>query len=302
LTDKRRWLERSVVGEGPHRVEPPVRCPCAQMCREEYEGMIAAAHEYIAAGDIYQVNLSQRFDAALPYRYRTDLFDRWTRDYAMPFAAFVEAGSWSLASNSPECFLTIDGDRITTHPIKGTRRVDGDHDGPWAARQLSSDPKERAEHVMIVDLERNDLGRVCVPGSVEVSEFLEVQEFPVLSHMISEVRGRLKPGTSAAQIIRATFPGGSITGAPKVRAMQIIEELEPTPRGFYTGAIGWSTLDGRSRFSLAIRTAFLDELGLRYHAGGGIVADSDAAREYEETFLKSESLFRALVNEESGQR
>jgi anthranilate/para-aminobenzoate synthase component I len=167
-----------------------------------------------------------------------------------------------------------------------------------AFRSLADDPKERAEHVMIVDLERNDLGRVCEPGSIEVEELGVVRSYPLLEHMVSKVSGRLRKGTDLVDLIRAAFPGGSITGAPKIRAMEIIEELEPCARGFYTGAIGWSDLTGASRFNLMIRTAVQTGTTLSYHAGGGIVADSDPRREYEEILVKSQAFFRALANRE----
>jgi anthranilate/para-aminobenzoate synthase component I len=147
---------------------------------------------------------------------------------------------------------------------------------------------------MIVDLERNDLGRVCIAGSVEVAGLFAERAYPLLVHMESEVRGRLRPGTPLAAVLRALFPGGSITGAPKIRAMQIIEELEPAPRGFYTGAVGWTEPDGRSVFNIAIRTAVIDAAGLCYWAGGGIVADSRAEREYAETLLKTQAFMQAL--------
>ncbi len=167
---------------------------------------------------------------------------------------------------------------------------------------LAADPKERAEHVMIVDLERNDLGRICATGSIAVADLFAERAYPLLTHMESAVRGRLRPGTALADVLRAIFPGGSITGAPKVRAMQIIEELEPAARGFYTGAIGWSDADGRTTFNISIRTAVLDADGLCYWAGGGIVADSDPEREYAETNLKTEALVRALATMERDAR
>lgn len=255
--------------------------------------MLARAHEYIAAGDIYEINLAQRFTADAELADAPALFAAWAERYPMPFAAFVDGGAWAIVSNSPECLLLTDGARAATFPIKGTRRLDPRASADALAAELRGDAKEHAEHVMVVDLERNDLGRVCEIGSVEVAEFAAVRQYPVLVHMVSEVRGRLRDGTSPAALLRATFPGGSITGAPKIRAMQLIEELEPAARGFYTGAIGWTELDGRSRFSIAIRTAVLDRAGLTYWAGGGIVADSDAEREFAETLLKSETLFRA---------
>jgi para-aminobenzoate synthetase component 1 len=250
---------------------------------------VARVHEYIAAGDVYQVNLAQPFHAAAARADAAALYAAWTEQYPMPYAAYVDGGDWTLVANSPECLLRVDGDRIATLPIKGTRRRGGNANGPLAA-----DAKERAEHVMIVDLERNDLGRVCRDGSIEVADLFAERAYPLLVHMVSEVRGRLRPGVGLATVLRALFPGGSITGAPKIRAMEIIEELEPAPRGFYTGAVGWTEPDGRSVFNIAIRTAVLDAAGLCYWAGGGIVADSRAADEYAETLLKTEALLHAL--------
>jgi len=228
------------------------------------------------------------------------LFAAWLDRYPMPFAAYVDGGAWIALSNSPECFLIADDGSVATFPIKGTRRRRADCAADTLAAELQGDAKEQAEHVMVVDLERNDLGRVCEPGSVAVAEFAAVRQYPLLVHMVSEVRGRLRCGTSLAALLRATFPGGSISGAPKIRAMQIIEELEPAARGFYTGSIGWTEIDGESRFNIAIRTAVLDAGGLTYWAGGGIVADSDATREYQESLLKAEALFRALAACEGG--
>ncbi|MBX3024642.1 anthranilate synthase component I family protein [bacterium] len=267
-------------------VAPPALRPLLD--RERYSALVARVQAYIAAGDVYQVNLAQPFHAALPRVAAPALLAAWSERYPMPYAAYLDGAGWTLVSSSPECLLRLDGDRIATLPIKGTRRRAG---SPGA---LVDDAKERAEHVMIVDLERNDLGRVCVTGSVEVADLFAERAYPLLVHMVSEVRGRLRPRTALADVLRALFPGGSITGAPKIRAMEIIEELEPAPRGFYTGAIGWTEPDGRSVFNLAIRTAVLDATGLCYWAGGGIVADSQAAREHAETLLKTEALMQAL--------
>ena len=295
LEERRRWLDAALQRGEDHVAADRAVDLQASMGAERYAAMLGRAQEYIAAGDIYQVNLARAFRAPCAVAAGGALFARWAESFPMPFAAFVDAGEWVLLSNSPECFLRIDGDRIATFPIKGTRRLEGgDVAAASDARRLAADAKERAEHVMIVDLERNDLGRVCVPGSVEVGDFMAVERFPLLQHMVSEVRGRLLPGVSPARILRATFPGGSITGAPKVRAMQIIEELEPTARGFYTGALGWSSPDGRSCFNIAIRTALVDPRGLHFHAGGGIVADSNTQREFEETLTKADSLRRVL--------
>ncbi len=291
LAERLGWFEHAASAPVPSRARPPRLCPRPGLRKAEYLRMVERAQEYIRAGDIYQVNLAQRFAATGAAGDGAALFAAWHGAYPMPFAAYVDGGDWRLVSNSPECLLAVDGNRVATFPIKGTRPT-----GAAAAqRPLASDPKERAEHVMIVDLERNDLGRVCEPGSVEVAGLAAVRPFPLLEHMVSEVRGRLRPGVALSELISAVFPGGSVTGAPKIRAMQIIEELEPCARGLYTGAIGWTSLDGHSRFNLAIRTAVLTAAGLGYHAGGGIVADSDPEREYAETWLKAESLLRALA-------
>ncbi len=264
------------------------------MTKAAYVEMVERTKSYIAAGDIYQANMSQSFHSPMDLAAAPALFDRWTGRFPTPYAAYVDGGAWVLVGNSPECLLDIRGDRIATFPIKGTRsRRDGD-DVSEVARLLCGDPKERAEHVMIVDLERNDLGRVCVPGSVFVPEMQVAREYPMLVHLVSRVSGTLRTGVRMVDVLRATFPGGSITGAPKVRAMEIIEELEPAPRGFYTGSIGWVEPGGRARFNIAIRTAHISSQGLSFHAGGGIVSDSDPDAEYVETLAKSQSLFRAL--------
>ncbi|MGD9762092.1 MAG: anthranilate synthase component I family protein [Candidatus Binatia bacterium] len=277
--------DRPAAERSPHRDLGPRRA----IGQRAYGAMLERAQEYIAAGHVYQVNLAQPFRVAAAQVDGAALVAAWSERYPMPYAAYVDAGDFALVSNSPECFLRVEGEDVATFPIKGTRR------GATEAAELVSDAKERAEHVMIVDLERNDLGRVCVTGSVEAGPLFAVRAYPLLTHMVSEVRGRLRPGTSLSDVLRATFPGGSVTGAPKIRAMQIIEELEPAPRGFYTGAIGWTEPDGRTTFNLAIRTATLDAQGLTYWAGGGIVADSRADSEYAESLLKAEALARALA-------
>lgn len=269
------------------------RLPRADVSRAEYAAAVRAALDYIAAGDVYQVNLAQRFtvvDPPTPIEVFAAL-----QDHPMPFGACVDGGGFTLVSNSPECFLTVHGDRVATYPIKGTRPRGADAAADVALiNALRADPKERAEHVMIVDLERNDLGRACRTASVHVDTLCRVESFPTLHHMVSQVSGRLRPEVSLGAFLRATFPGGSITGAPKVRAMQIIDALEPSPRGFYTGALGWIRADGSSVWSLLIRTAMATPGLLTYHAGGGIVADSNIDREYEETILKARPFFAAM--------
>lgn len=277
----------------PSALRQPVST-ATEVTAAEYLAAVRATLDYIAAGDVYQVNLAQRFsvtNAPAP----TTLFAALQRQHPMPFAAYVDGGDFTLVSNSPECFLTVDDGTVATFPIKGTRPRGADAPTDRAlAAQLRADPKERAEHVMIVDLERNDLGRVCRSGTVAVDEFARVHSFPTLHHLVSRVSGRLTAGTRLADILRATFPGGSITGAPKIRAMEIIDELEPLRRGFYTGAIGFIGFDGSAVFNVAIRTAVAARNTLTYHAGGGIVADSIPAREYDETLLKAQAFLAAL--------
>jgi len=264
--------------------------------RPGYVAAVRRALEYIAAGDIYQVNLAQRFAAALPpsSATATSLFVELQRRHPMPFGAYLDCDDFVVVSNSPECFLRLMPESIATFPIKGTGPRGDDPDSDAAhAEALRLSPKDAAEHVMIVDLERNDLGRVCEPGSVAVGSFASVQSYPTLHHLVSEVHGRLRRGASLREILRATFPGGSITGAPKIRAMEIIDELEPVRRGFYTGAIGFVDAGGTGMFNIAIRTAIAGAGRLTYHAGGAIVADSDPDAEYEETLLKARAFLEA---------
>lgn len=270
-------------------------CPSTDITEAEYLAAVRAALGYIAAGDVYQVNLAHRISVThAPAAAR--LFAALQHHHPVPFGAYVDGGDFVLVSNSPECFLTLDGETLATFPIKGTRPRAAATDADQAlAAQLQADPKELAEHVMIVDLERNDLGRVCRTGTVRVEEFARVHTFPSLHHLVSKVSGRLTSGTPLADVLRATFPGGSITGAPKVRAMEIIDALEPVQRGFYTGAIGFIGCDGRAVFNLAIRTAVATPRKLTYHAGGGIVADSIPSREYDETLLKAQAFLAALT-------
>ncbi|MDR5710423.1 MAG: aminodeoxychorismate synthase component I [Armatimonadota bacterium] len=264
--------------------------------RQAYEAAVRRAIAYIRAGDIFQVNLSQRFCAPWlldPWL----LYRRLRRINPAPFAAFLEGGRWAVASASPERFLRVDPltRRVETRPIKGTRPRGKipEEDARYAHNLLASE-KDLAELVMIVDLERNDLGRVCEYGTVGVPELRRLEAYPTVWHTVAVVEGKLRPGIGPRQLLRATFPGGSITGAPKVRAMEIIEELEPVRRGVYTGAIGWLGWDGALDLNIAIRT-FVVKSGVAYfHTGGGIVADSDPAAEYEETLAKALGLVRAL--------
>ncbi len=279
-----------------HSSDPTPRLDFApELERERFLAMVRRAQEYIAAGDIYQVNLSQRFAATLPAGGDPFAFYLRLRDVSpAPYAAFLDLGGRQLLSASPECFLDLSGPRVRTRPIKGTRPRHRDPgDDERAACELVTSPKERAELVMITDLERNDLGRVCEFGSVRVTELLKLEIFAQVFHLVSTVEGRLRPDLDHAAALAACFPGGSISGAPKKRALEIIAELEPVPRGLYTGAIGYLGGGGESAFSIAIRTAVAEAGQLSLHTGAGIVADSDPAAEYEETLHKAAGFFAA---------
>jgi anthranilate synthase component 1 len=251
--------------------------------------------DYLAAGDAFQVNLSRawqaRFDAALdPFA----LYAQLRRANPSPFAGLFAGPGWAVASSSPERLVSVRADLVETRPIAGTRpRFPGDDDAA-RIRELVGHPKERAEHVMLIDLERNDLGRVCVPGSVEVDELMTVESYAHVHHIVSNVRGRLRAETTPGEVIRAVFPGGTITGCPKVRCMQIIAELEGVGRGAYTGAMGWLNRDGDMDLNILIRSGEVEGDTLRFRTGAGIVADSDPQRELEETRAKARGMLRAL--------
>ena len=266
----------------------------ANFTRERYVQAVRRALEYIAAGDVYQVNLSQRFHARVP-EPPVRIYERMRAATPAPYAACLEFGRRAVLSASPELFLERRGRRIVTRPIKGTRRRDPDPDEDERLRRdLWSSPKDDAELAMIVDLERNDLGRVCEYGTVRVAEPKILESHPTVHHLCASIEGTLRRDAGPVEILRATFPGGSITGAPKIRAMEIIDELEPTRRAFYTGALGMIGLDGSLNLSIAIRTVLMDGEDCFFQAGGGIVADSDPQAEYEETLAKAAGLARAL--------
>jgi para-aminobenzoate synthetase component I len=261
-----------------------------------YLDAVQRVREYIFAGDIFQANLSQRFEAPFtesPWSYYRRLRTR----NAAPFAAYIEAPEAIVVSASPERFLRVDANRhVETRPIKGTRPrgVGPEHDAALA-QALAESAKDRAENLMIVDLMRNDLSRVCAPRSVRVSELFSLERYPTVHHLVSTVVGDLESGHDALDLLRAAFPGGSITGAPKLRAMEVIAELEPSRRGVYCGSIGYWSLSGDFDASIAIRTALVQDGGVFFSAGGGIVADSDPESEYRETLDKARALIDALA-------
>ena len=272
----------------------------AENSENAYRAGFARIAEAIRTGEIYQANLSRRI--AVPSADPASEAYRVLREVQpVPQGAYLDLGPWQILSNSPECFLLVNGQEISTFPIKGTRaRASDDALDRDAREQLLADPKERAEHVMIVDLERNDLGRICTTGSVHVPRHASVVSFRTLHHLESRVSGIVRPGCGIADVLRATFPGGSITGAPKIRAMQIIAEVEPCARGVYTGAIGAFNGAGRIELNIAIRTAVAAGGYIHYSTGGGIVADSGLESEYEETVTKAQALLKTLAVQAAG--
>ncbi len=266
----------------------------ANFSHEEYIQAVAAAREYISAGDIFQVNLSQRFEADLPIT-PYELYSRLRSINPAPFAAYLNLDGVSVASASPERFLRVRGDTVETRPIKGTRPRGGSAAEDEAlAMELLGSIKDRAENVMIVDLERNDLGRVCRYGTIRVRELWTLERYATVFHLTSTVEGRLRQDKDRIDLLRATFPGGSITGAPKVRAMEIIDELEPTKRSVYTGSIGYLSFDGEMDLNIVIRTFIIKDGKAYFQVGGGIVYDSDPEAEYLETLDKARALIEAL--------
>lgn len=267
----------------------------ATLTREEFISKVRRAQVYIRFGDIYQVNLARRLSVESglePWSF----FQRLQAVSPAPFAAFLNGGAFQLASSSPECFLRLSGRHIRTRPIKGTRPrgVDPEQD-TRLAYELQTSAKEQAELVMITDLLRNDLGRVCEFGTVRVPDLFRLERFSHVQHLVSTVEGSLRPEVTHLEALAACFPGGSITGAPKIRAMQIIDELEPVTRGPYTGALGYLGFNRESQLSILIRSAVCAGGRIHFHVGAGIVADSDPELEYEETADKARGLLAALA-------
>lgn len=252
--------------------------------------------EYVLAGDAFQVNLSRAWlgcSSVAPDP--VDVYRRLSASNPAPFAGMARLPGGTLLSSSPERLFSVRGRIIEARPIAGTRpRGDSPAADRALSRELLENPKERAEHIMLIDLERNDLGRVCEPGSVRVDELMVLESYAHVHHIVSNIHGRLKGDVSAADIIAACFPGGTITGCPKVRCMEIIAELETAGRGFYTGSIGYLSLDGRMDLNILIRSMLVTERGIRFRTGAGIVADSEPAAELAETEAKALGLMRAL--------
>ncbi len=288
-------LSRSIPVQSVVEGEVPALDFKPLLGREEFCAMVRRALEYIAAGDIYQVNLSRPWEAAWPDGADPfALYQRLRHFSPAPHGAFLDLGDRQILSASPESFLRMSGSLVRTRPIKGTRprRRDPQEDEK-SAYDLITSPKEISELIMITDLERNDLGRVCEYGSVSVPELLKLERFEQVFHLVSTVQGTLRSGVDHAAALQACFPGGSISGAPKKRACEIIRELERFPRGLYTGALGFLGAGGESHFSIAIRTAVVEKGRIHFHTGAGIVADSDPGQEDEETWHKAATLLGA---------
>jgi para-aminobenzoate synthetase component I len=288
-----------LADSGPLRPPPvPGRPPrlASSFTREGYEAAVRRVIDAILAGDIFQANLSQRLAADLPEGVSPfDLFRRLLAANPAPFAAYLKIDDLVLASSSPERFLSLAGGRVETRPIKGTRpRGRTPAEDEALAGELAASEKDRAENVMIVDLLRNDLSRVCRDGSVAVPQLCAVERFATVMHLVSSVTGELRPGMGAVDLIEACFPGGSITGAPKIRAMEVIAAIEPVRRGPYCGAIGHVGWDGSLDTGIVIRTYAVRGGRVTFGVGGGVVADSDPAAEYEETLAKARALIAAL--------
>lgn len=263
--------------------------------RDAYLQTIRSIQAAIASDQIQQVNLAQRFSLKTPFT-GPDLYHRLRHVSPAPFGALLQVGDQWILSSSPERFVLLRGDYVETRPIKGTRPRSTDPTADQRSRQeLLSSPKDRLEHIMIVDVERSELERVCVPGSVQVPELMVVEPYRTVYQMVSTVTGRLAPDYDPIDCIGTLFPGGSITGTPKMRSMEMIDELEPVGRGVYTGSIGYLGLGGNIDLNVAIRTMILSAGQAHFHVGGAIVADSKPEEEYEETLDKAEGMVRALL-------
>ncbi|CAB5690060.1 aminodeoxychorismate synthase component 1 [Aeromonas dhakensis] len=284
LTRRLQWLEaQHELAADPFALAGAWR---SNMSRAEYGDKFARVQAYLAAGDCYQINLTQRFSA--PYRGdEWQAYQALSRANRAPFSAFLRLPQGAILSLSPERFLLLDQRHIETKPIKGTRpRLADPTLDQASARELAEADKDRSENLMIVDLLRNDIGRVSRPGSVSVPSLFAVESFPAVHHLVSTIHGELDARWQGVDLLRACFPGGSITGAPKIRAMEIIEELEPQRRNAYCGSIGYLSQHGRMDTSICIRTLIAAQGQLHCWAGGGVIADSDVDDEYQETYDK----------------
>jgi anthranilate synthase component 1 len=283
-----------ILGQPVEEEELVFSQPEANITQSRYEEAVEEAKKHVLQGDIFQVVLSKRFD----FKIKGDLVGFYRALRAInpsPYMYFLKLGTRQIVGSSPEMLLRTENRTVETFPIAGTRPVAADSmENKRLAKELLADPKERAEHVMLVDLARNDVGRVSKFGSVRVPEFMQIHRYSHVQHIVSHVVGDLKDELECYDALRAVFPAGTVSGAPKVRAMELIEELEPTRRGPYAGAVGYFSFNGNTDFAITIRTLFADKNRASIQVGAGIVADSDPEREWLETEQKGSALMKAL--------
>lgn len=292
----KRILTSKIAPLAPPKIRTSIGSPRSPFNSQSYQTMVKQAQDYILNGDIFEVNVSQRMQAQLPVNVSPQwLYHILRTQNPAPFGAFLNFGDFIIASMSPERFIALNDGHVETRPIKGTIRRDSDpqidnQNASW----LQASTKDRAENIMIVDLLRNDLSRVCQDNSILVSQLCGLESFSTVHHLVSVIQGQLKPGCDAIDLLKATLPGGSVTGAPKIRAMEIINELEPTTRGPYCGCIGFIGFNGGMDTSIVIRTFAIKNGIVTFQVGGAVVLDSDPAQEYQETLDKAKPLLHAL--------
>ncbi len=297
--DELESIVRKSIGRGPSRFKKTDGSfkvePASNFSKEEYFTAIEKIRRYIEQGDCYQVNIAQRFSAKGAFD-PAELYLRLRSINPAPFSAYLSAGSAQILSSSPERFIKLRDGHAQTRPIKGTRpRGADEQEDARLVEELIKSGKDRAENVMIVDLLRNDLSKACIPNSVKVSQLCVIEKFPTVSHLVSSVEGKVKPEYGAIDLLRMAFPGGSVTGAPKIRAMEIIDEMEPDPRGVYCGAIGYIGFNGSMDTSVVIRTIVHCGGMVKFHSGGAITYLSQAQEEYDETMDKARALIEAVT-------
>ncbi len=290
------WQDWEEYGQTPRIPQPLGDYQLREDNPEDFLTGVARSREYILAGDVFQVNLSRAWQAEFTHPITpTQVFAHLRQANPAPFSAVLTQTDWGIVSSSPERLVSVKQGVVETRPIAGTRRRSEDLTKDLALiDELRAHPKENAEHIMLLDLERNDLGRVCQAGSVKVNELMTVESYAHVHHIVSNVQGKLNLGTTALAVLHATFPGGTITGCPKVRCMEIIAELEQTARGVYTGSLGYVSVDGQMDMNILIRSFTWTEKTLSFRAGAGIVYDSNASAELEETRHKAKGLLRSL--------
>jgi anthranilate synthase component 1 len=274
---------------------PTVNVPPGNFSQSAFENVVTEGKEFIRSGDIIQFVPSQRFSRPFS-RPALDLYRALRTVNPSPYMFILEAGDFSIVGASPEVHVRLTDGLVEIRPIAGTRRRGASHAEDVALeKELLADEKERAEHLMLVDLARNDIGRVCQYGSVQVPEMMTVERYSHVMHIVSQVEGRIAPNHNAYDLLRATFPAGTVTGAPKIRAMQIIADHEPSQRGFYAGALGYVGYEGNMDTCIMLRTALLKNGLIHIQAGAGVVADSVPASEYQETISKASALLKAVA-------